>query len=159
MSTKLNDEELAYGSHVEYHSGKAGIGQVFRAVFLRKHERSSGVYAEIVRELGRWNNPDNGNTHIVEWVPIAAIREVAQPIADERDELRKFIDALIQDVCWGRGLPDDMDGGSVQDMAERMGVLVKVAHTIPCELEACGCEGEEVDFLYTTPWNVKTTKP
>lgn len=87
---------------------------------------------------------------------ISMLERFAQPLADERDNLRKFIDALIQDVCWGRGLPDDMDGGSVQDMAERMGVLVKVPHTLPCDhIETCGCEGEDVDYLYNTPWNVK----
>jgi hypothetical protein len=93
MSTKMKAEELAYGTPVEYHSGKAGAGQIFCAVFLRKHERSSGKYAEIARELGRWNNPDNGHTHIVEWVPADAIREIAQPIADERDEYREALDS------------------------------------------------------------------
>lgn len=81
-------------------------------------------------------------------------KERIEELTRDRDNLRNFIDALIQDVCWGRGMPDDMDGGSVQDMAERMGVLVQVPHALPCDKEACGCEGEDVDFLYNTPWNI-----
>ena len=75
-------------------------------------------------------------------------------VLKERDTLRAFVDALIQDVCWGRGLPDDMDGGSVQDMAVKMGVLVHEPHNLPCAKELCGCEGEEVDFLFNTPWRI-----
>jgi hypothetical protein len=77
--SNMNAKELDYGTPVEYHSGKGGNNQVFRAVFLCKHDRSSGVYAEIAREMGRWNNPDNGHTHIVEWVPMSSIAKATQP--------------------------------------------------------------------------------
>jgi hypothetical protein len=97
----------------------------------------------------------DSDVHIVDFL-VSRYEAARAKDADERDQLRKFIDALIQDVCWGRGLPDDMDGGSVQDMAEQMGVLVKVPHPLPCDhIEACGCEGEEVDYLYNTPWSIK----
>jgi hypothetical protein len=101
MSTPTT-KELTYGAPVEYHSGKAGSNQVFRGVFLRKHERSSGEYAEIARELGRWNNPDNGHTHIVEWVPIAALRSAPQPdvarLVDLPPAHKEYLEAIGYDT-------------------------------------------------------------
>ena len=72
----------------------------------------------------------------------------------ERDNLRNFIENIIGKECWNR--VEYLDGGDVQDEAERMGVLVQVPHATPCEDELCGCEGEDVDYLYNFAWRVST---
>jgi len=72
----------------------------------------------------------------------------------ERDNLRNFIENIIKNECWNR--VEYLDGGDVQDEAERMGVLVQVPHATPCEDELCGCEGEDVDYLYNFAWRVST---
>ena len=72
----------------------------------------------------------------------------------ERDNLRNFIENIIKNECWNR--VEYLDGGDVQDEAERMGILVQVPHAIPCEDELCGCEGEDVDYLYNFAWRVST---
>ena len=72
----------------------------------------------------------------------------------ERDNLRNFIENIIGKECWNR--VEYLDGGDVQDEAERMGILVQVPHAIPCEDELCGCEGEDVDYLYNFAWRVST---
>jgi hypothetical protein len=72
----------------------------------------------------------------------------------ERDNLRNFIENIIKNECWNR--VEYLDGGDVQDEAERMGVLVQVPHATPCEDELCGCEGEDVDHMYNFAWRVST---
>ena len=72
----------------------------------------------------------------------------------ERDNLRNFIESVIESECWGR--VEYLDGGSVQDEAERMGILVQVPHELPCSKEVCGCEGEGVDCLYYFHWRLST---
>lgn len=78
------------------------------------------------------------------------IREEVEPLEEERDRLRAFIDKFIPSECWGI---DAFDGGEVQDVAERMGILVRVSHTQPCQIEECNCEGS--DYLYSTEWTAK----
>lgn len=69
-----DENQLTFGQIVEYHSGKAGSNKVYKAVFLFRHERSSGTYAEIARESGRWNSSEVGHTHLIEWVKMDKIK-------------------------------------------------------------------------------------
>ena len=70
----------------------------------------------------------------------------------DRDNLRAYVERLIRTESW---MQDEyLDGGTVQDEAERMGILVQVQHTMPCENDNCGCEGEDVDHLYNFAWKV-----
>jgi hypothetical protein len=85
------------------------------------------------------------------WKAIEAERSA---LLRERDNLRNFIENIIGKECWNR--VEYLDGGDVQDEAERMGILVQVPHAIPCEDELCGCEGEDVDYLYNFAWRVST---
>lgn len=72
----------------------------------------------------------------------------------ERDNIRAFVENMIKCECWGR--VEYLDGGSVQDEAERMGILVQVPHELPCSKEFCGCEGEDADYLYNFHWRIST---
>ena len=74
----------------------------------------------------------------------ARIRE----LEEDRNNLRTFIENIIN---WNR--VEYLDGGDVQDEAERMGILVQVPHQLPCTVENCGCEGEYVDYLYQFGWS------
>lgn len=76
----------------------------------------------------------------------------AQKLADvieERDRLRQFVGRFIQEHAWGR--EPEPDGGDVQDAAQDLGIIVKVAHPQPCENEACNCEGS--DYLFYLAWS------
>jgi len=78
MSTKLNAEELAKSAIVieEVSSEKRSHYEVRHMMF--RHKEDAGNYAEDVSEFYA-----------------AAIREVAQPIADERDELKEFVGYIV----------------------------------------------------------------
>ena len=79
-------------------------------------------------------------------------RKRTMAIEQDRDNLRAYVERLIRTESW---MQDEyLDGGTVQDEAERMGILVQVQHTMPCENDNCGCEGEEVDHLYNFAWKV-----
>lgn len=85
-----------------------------------------------------------------------------EELRKDRDSLRKFIEELVSSVCWGNEIrfPDDMDGGSVQDLAERMGILKAVDHPEPCSVENCPCiECGPVDFLYQFTWAEEPNSP
>lgn len=79
------------------------------------------------------------------------IREEVEPLEAEVESLRAFIDKFIPAECWGI---DTFDGGEVQDVAVEMGILVKVNHAQPCQIEECNCEGS--DYLYYTKWTARS---
>lgn len=83
-----------------------------------------------------------------------SIFEVGQSYDDlkaDRDNLRAFIENIIRNECWDQG--EYLDGGSVQDEAERMGILRQVPHEEPCEIEGCPCrEYGPMDYLYQFTW-------
>lgn len=79
------------------------------------------------------------------------IREEVDPLEAEVERLRAFIDKFIPAECWGI---DTFDGGEVQDVAVEMGILVKVNHAQPCQIEECNCEGS--DYLYYTKWTARS---
>ena len=81
---------------------------------------------------------------------LTCIREEVEPLEAELIRLRAFIDKFIPAECWGI---DTFDGGEVQDVAVEMGILVKVNHAQPCQIEECNCEGS--DYLYYTKWPAK----
>ena len=81
---------------------------------------------------------------------LTCIREEVEPLEAELIRLRAFIDKFIPAECWGI---DTFDGGEVQDVAVEMGILVKVNHAQPCQIEECNCEGS--DYLYYTKWTAK----
>ena len=82
---------------------------------------------------------------------LTCIREEVEPLEAELIRLRAFIDKFIPAECWGI---DTFDGGEVQDVAVEMGILVKVNHAQPCQIEECNCEGS--DYLYYTKWTAKS---
>ena len=81
---------------------------------------------------------------------LTCIREEVEPLEAELIRLRAFIDKFIPAECWGIAT---FDGGEVQDVAVEMGILVKVNHAQPCQIEECNCEGS--DYLYYTKWTAK----
>ncbi len=100
MSTKLN-AGIAFGTPIKF-SGR------------------DGIYVEFI--------PENHNQHklLINWgdhpyftqQPIHAfsvVREVAQPIADERDEYRKALDAILAN--WDSHLhqPEQLKSGDIGD--------------------------------------------
>jgi hypothetical protein len=82
---------------------------------------------------------------------LTCIREEVEPLEAELIRLRAFIDKFIPAECWGI---DTFDGGEVQDVAVEMGILVKVNHAQPCQIEECSCEGS--DYLYHTKWTARS---
>lgn len=79
---------------------------------------------------------------------IFEIEQTYESLKTDRDNLRAFIAKFIPSECWGI---DAFDGGDVQDTAEAMGIIVKVEHQQPCEIDECNCEGE--DFMYHLSWD------
>jgi hypothetical protein len=77
--------------------------------------------------------------------------ETLEQVKADRDNLRKFIEHFVRAEVW---MENEYDGGSVQDQAEKQGILIQVPHQMPCEEENCGCDGEDVDFLYQFAWTV-----
>ena len=89
---------------------------------------------------------------------VSALEEQMKALTADRDNLRNFIEALVEDVCWGQGLPDDIDGGSVQDLAEKYNILKPVPHPEPCHVERCPCiESGPYDFIYHFAWSMPET--
>ena len=82
---------------------------------------------------------------------LALAREVSERRAAEADEirrLREFAAKIIGEWSWGH----ELDGGDVQDMAEQLGLLVKVEHDWEtCADEGCPCEGGE--WIYWLAWS------
>ena len=78
--------------------------------------------------------------------------ETLEQVKADRDNLREYIEQLVNINVWER--QEYLFSEDVQDHAERLGILVKVPHTLPCEEENCGCDGEDVDFLYQFAWAV-----
>lgn len=77
-----------------------------------------------------------------------ALEEGEAKLKAERDRLRLFVGSVVKEYCWEIR---DLNGGDVQDLAEKHGLIVKVAHAQPCEIEECNCE--ESDYLYHLAWS------
>jgi hypothetical protein len=85
------------------------------------------------------------------------ILAAVEAIRTDRDNLRRFIEELVSTVAWGNEIrfPEDMDGTTVQDLAEHMGILKPVDHPEPCSVENCPCiENGPFDYLYHFAWSM-----
>ena len=71
----------------------------------------------------------------------------------ERDVLRVFAESVLREVCWGY----DADGGSVQDKAESLGLIVRVP------ADEAFREDFDADEMFVPAWSdaarATTTKP
>lgn len=82
-----------------------------------------------------------------------AAGSIAEIVA-ERDRLRAFVDRMIRIETWGYFDVED-DGGTIQDTAEELGLIVKRPHKQPCEDEACECDGSPE--LFYLAWALPPT--
>lgn len=73
----------------------------------------------------------------------------------EVERLRKFVEGVVELCAWGRAAFIEEDGGSVQDAAVRLGLLVPIAHAQPCAIEGCECDG--ATSLFQFAWRVPET--
>lgn len=86
-------------------------------------------------------------------VAIAAVPRLGSSVLDtlekERDQLRKFVAKVVGEWSWGH----NVDGGDVQDLAEELGLIVKLPHDPKCSDEDCPCEAMGCDHLYWLAWS------
>lgn len=62
--------------------------------------------------------------------------------SEEAKRLRSFVEGVVEVCAWGRYAHVPIgDGGSVQDWATKLGILVPVPHEQPCRNGACECDG------------------
>ena len=109
--------------------------------------------------MNEWTGTDVSQMATEALAAVSALEEQMKALTADRANLRNFIEALVEDVCWGQGLPDDIDGGSVQDLAEKYNILKPVPHPEPCHIERCPCiESGPYDFIYHFAWSMPPTE-
>jgi len=93
---------------------------------------------------------------------ITKLREELKTARTQEAPLREFTKRMIKDYCWGYG---DPDGGEMQDVAEKLGLLVP---TIATEEDAADqAEFEPGDTIYkfadwlrsAPPTSISSTEP